>query len=902
MGSSFSPTALLRNLSRAFKELWLAGRITLERIAASKFIGKIPQLHNRLNHIPFIATIIRQVCCASVPLQFVEFRNNNRHFLALLDSGAQLNVINTLLLRKLQHKPTNSHPMFNSLQGVQGKASLIHQWVDIRLCLSNGHEEIATFAAIDDLPNGIILGLPFLVQTRATVDYSNKILTTRHGPICLTSPTQQPHKTHAFAHNVSVALEIENPNMEPEIVSNLKEILNNHDQLWHEGRRGATTQALHAINLSNHIPINCKPRRHTPEEQKVIDQEVDKMLKDEVIRPSISPYASEVVLVKKSSGSWRVCIDYRRLNAVTIRDRYPLPRIPDLLCRVQNSKFFIALDLRAGYWQIPMHPDSIKYTAFRCFRGLFEFVVMPFGLTNAPATFQRLMNSMFSDLYFQGVVVYLDDILVHGDTPAKTLNILQEVLQRLAQARLTINLEKCRFFPVRLNYLGHVIEAGRMFPNPERVEALHHIVKPKTVHDIRVLLGTIGYYQQYIENYSRLLVPVFELLKATTNTKRRNKLTPVVWTEEHQKAVDLAIYALAHSTLTIPLDTSEFLLETDASDQAVGAILSCLQENGNWAPVEFASKKLTETQRRWPTREKEAFAIIFGLQKFEHFLRGRAFKVHTDHESLQWMLDSKGGKIARWASRLSEFNMKIYYKKGTEMSHIDFMSRYIDFEQDDDLQERMVYTVEGTKTLTLPTIKEVLEAQQQCLPPVGRGYFLRDGHWYFRNGLWVPTQLRTRILAACHSVSPHCHPGEKKTKRMICRVFNWPNLHQDITRYIKGCLICQQCRPGLERLQGLFRMHPVPGPFQTVYMDYWSCHYDEPCTVLTMIDQFTKWAEAIPIPNKSESVVTSAFLRSWICRFGVPRTIITDNDKTFMGGMFQRVAAQLGIKALLIDP
>jgi transposase InsO family protein len=376
-----------------------------------------------------------------------------------------------------------------------------------------------------------------------------------------------------------------------------------------------------------------------------------------------------------------------------------------------------------------------------------------------------------------------------------------------------------------------------------------------------------------------------------------NKLTQIQWGEEHQAAIDIALEQLAKAVLAIPLESSDFLLETDASDFAVGAILNCRQANDTWAPVEFASKKLSDTQRRWPTREKEAFAIIFGLRKFEHYLRGRAFRVHTDHESLRWMLDANSGKIARWASRMAEFNMQIYYKKGTEMCHVDFMSRYIDADQDDDLQPRMVYFV-GNAIAELPTIEQVVAEQQLGLAPVGKGYFWRDGHWYFRNGLWVPSSLRTKILAACHSVGPGSHPGAKKMKRIINRVFNWPNLHQDVTSYVKGCLVCQQTRPGLERLQGLFRTHPVPGPFQTVYMDYWSCDYDGPRIVLTLVDQFTKWAEAVPIPDHSESVVTSAFLRSWICRFGVPRVVITDNDKTFMGAMFQRVAQWLGITTL----
>jgi hypothetical protein len=274
--------------------------------------------------------------------------------------------------------------------------------------------------------------------------------------------------------------------------------------------------------------------------------------------------------------------------------------------------------------------------------------------------------------------------------------------------------------------------------------------------------------------------------------------------------------------------------------------------------------------------------------------------VHTDHESLRWMLEARDSKIARWASRMSEFDMQIFYKKGQEMVHVDFLSRYIDADQDEDIQPRMVYNITNAPSVELPTVRDVLVAQEKSIVPIGKGYFCRDERWYFRTGLWVPPQLRIRIMAACHSLSPSCHVGAKKTKRLIQKVFNWPNLHEDIAQYIKGCLQCQQTRPGLDRLQGFFRTHPIPGPFQTIYMDYWSCNYpgQGQQTVLTMIDQFTKWAECIPIPNRLDTTVTSAFLKSWICRFGVPRAIITDNDKTFIGSLFQGIATRLGIRAL----
>ena len=805
-------------------------------------------------------------------------------------------MLNVKLLPKIKYSTTTAPGHLNSLQGVQGGVSKILQWVKVPLLLPNGHQEQVPFAVINDLPNGMILGRPFLLQIRAVVDHHNNIVITPFGPVSLIIGSSKKMK---IAYSTSLD-RIEAPLLTSIEKKQLIEILSKFPNLWSHKRKGLTAKTMHKIKLTDIIPVNTKPRRATPEQLKIIAAEIDKMLQDNIIRRSDSPYASELLLVKKKTGDWRVCIDYRELNTKTVPDRYPLPRIADLLKRIQKARYFIALDLRAGYWQIPMDPESIMFTAFRCFKGLFEFLVMPFGLTNAPATFQRFMDTLFGDMYFNGIIVYLDDILIYGATVQETLEKLQIALGRLDAAGLSINLEKCRCFPERLPYLGHIIIGGTMSPDLDKVAILDKITTPKTVHDVRALLGLIGYYQQYIHQYSEVLSPVFDLLKATPNKKHLNKVFKIEWKDLHTNAIKEALQRLRETVLTIPLDSDEFLMETDASLTAVSAVLHCLQHDGSWAPVEFASKKLTPTQQRWDTREREAFAIVFGLHKFEHYLRGRFFTVHTDHQSLQWMLKATKGKIARWASRMSEFNMIIKHKKGKELAHVDFFTRFTEEDPDPDLKPRMVYAIESTTEL--PSIDEVLAAQKETDMPEGKGYFFRDGIWYFRNGIWVPPQLRQKIMAACHNLAPFRHPGVKRTKGLVARVFSWPNLHADITSYIRSCLICQQSRPGLDRLQGLFRAHPVPAPFQTVYLDYWSCEYQGPKMVLTMIDPFTKWAECIPIPNKSAKVVSSAFIRAWICRFGVPKTIITDNDKTFLSCLFRGIANRLGTTTLRTTP
>lgn len=838
----------------------------------------------------------------SATLQFMSFLNNGYVFTALIDTGAQLNLLGEDLLAHMEYEQIEGRSQ--NIRGIQGHETRIRQWVKLQIELTNQDVVTAPFAVMKELAGVVIIGRPLLVQLGAIIDMQLNIMETTKGPIplteCSTMATSRISTVVDPTQQLEAAVRL-GALAEPEKDQVLR-VLQQFSSIWDPNYRGRVSGISHEIRLKNDRPIKQRPRRYGEEHQEVIETEIEDMLKEKVIRPSKSPYSSEIVLARKKGGKWRVCIDFRDINRATIDDNYPLPRIDDLLHSVRDSKYFVALDLKAGYWQIPMEESSIPYTAFRCHKGLYEFVVMPFGLKNAPATFQRLMDFLLGDLKHEGALVYLDDILVHGPTFEGTLTLLETVLHRLEVAGLRVNIEKCSFFPGKVHYLGQVIENGRMYPDPARVEALRNLTHPSNVHDVRSVLGVLGYYRSYIRNFADLMRPVTDLLKGITKQKGRGKRAPIHWTQQHQEAIDEAVRRIQEAVLFLPLSSGIFLLETDASDTAISAILSCKQPTGEWGPVEFASKKLTDTERRWPVREREAYAIVFGLIKFDHFLRGREFTVHTDHESLKWMLEASTGKISRWASRMAEYNMRIIHKKGTSMVPADFFSRFVDDNPDPDLQPRMVFT--GVRSATvIPTMEAIIEAQKAADRPCGKGFYAQDDKIYYHNALWVPPLLRVQIIEACHNTAPFLHPGIKKTVRMISRVFNWPCLHQDVARYIRGCLICQRIRGGPERLQGLLRTNPVPGPFHTVHMDFWACTYQHrPHRVLTMIDQLTKWAECTPIGQQTEEVAASAMIKGWISRFGVPRILVTDSDPSFTGKLFQEICARLGIRSLQTTP
>lgn len=834
----------------------------------------------------------------TAPLQFVSLMDENREFIALIDSGAQLNVMSEGLLASLSSY-TDLPSSITRLRGVDDSLVQITCWIATKFMLSNGETMEIPFAIVRNIKAAIILGLPFLKQLDGKIDHRHKVIDTTNGPIILLDGFKA--EAHTTMQTMSCELKedkVQNAQISDVGKERLAQILETYKLLYEGDRRGEVKGLTHAIVLTTKRPITSRARVHSEEHDKAIAEEVDRMLKDRVIVPSESPYSSEIVMVRKKTGEWRMCIDYRPLNKHTVDDKYPLPRISDLLFSAKSSRYFVALDLRSGYWQIPMDPACRQFTAFRCTAGLYEFLVMPFGLKNAPATFQRNMDFLLRDLRFKNVLVYIDDILVHHENEEGCLDLLEIVFERLKLAGMTINLQKSTFFPRELRYLGHLIEQGRLRPDPKKVAVLDKIQGPKTITEVRSLLGMIGYFQNYIPGYSRIAVPITNLLKNQKNRKRLNKQLAVEWSQECQQAILTLLSHLKHAVLTIPIDGDVFEVETDASDHAIGGVLTVVREQGP-LPVSFVSKKLSSTEKRWATREKKAFAIIYCLRKFDRFVRPFHFTVITDNQSLQWLFDAKVGKLARWAVLMSEYNMSIRWRKGQSNAVADYLSRYID--APDPVEDRMVYAIDVDDDFV--TVTDVLKAQLTCLAPTGRGYLQRGKTILYRNGIWVPEALRMKVVAACHLLPSVNHPGIKRTKNIILRVFNWPDLHGDVTEYVKSCLVCQRQRGNALTTAGRHLHDPLEGAFSILHIDFWSCGYGgETHHVLTMIDPFTRWAEAEELEERSAKAVASAILRNWICRFGVPRRLVSDHEAIFINNVIREFTATMGISHVVTVP
>jgi hypothetical protein len=375
--------------------------------------------------------------------------------------------------------------------------------------------------------------------------------------------------------------------------------------------------------------------------------------------------------VKKKGNKLRFCVDYRKLNSVTKKDAYPIPRIDDMLNKLGGSEWFTTLDLASGYWQVEMDPDSQNKTAFTTEFGIYEFTIMPFGLTNAPATFQRLMNEVLKGLTNNGVMVYLDDINIHTKTFEEHLEKLEEVFKRIKVAGLKIKPSKCQFAKPELAFLGHVINREGILPDPEKIEKVKNFPRPKTVTNIRSFLGLASYYRKFIENFSRIAKPMNHLVK---------KKVPFVWTQEQEDAFNTLKQALiSEPILQYPDFNKTFYLMTDGSAKGYGAVLSQLDENGKERVIAYASKSTVGAQKNYSATELEIGAALWAMQHFNYYLGYSHFELWTDHTAMTYIKNNKvdeiKGKIARWALKIQQFDFTIKYRAGKGNTNANALSR-----------------------------------------------------------------------------------------------------------------------------------------------------------------------------------------------------------------------------------
>ncbi|GJV62703.1 putative nucleotidyltransferase, ribonuclease H [Tanacetum coccineum] len=843
---------------------------------------------------------------------------DDRTVFVLFDTGATHSIISTTFAKKLNMTPTPlierviiSTPMKNHML-------IDHEYVNCPLRFDDRIRP-ANLLPIHMLDFDVILGMDWLASYRATIDcYARTVIFGNvrqpefvyHGSSPLKSVklisamkarTLISHGCQGFLASV-MDTSLESPNIENlSVVREFADVF--PDEL--PGLPPAREIEFGIELIPGAEPISKAPYRMAPVELKELKEQLQEMLENGFIRPSVSPWGAPVLFVKKKDGSMRLCIDYRELNRITIRNRYPLPRIDDLFDQLQGAKYFSKIDLRSGYHQLRVREQDISKTAFRTRYGHYEFLVMPFGLTNAPAVFMDLMNRIFHEYLDKFVIVFIDDILVYSKSEEEHEQHLRIVLEILRQKKLYAKFSKCEFWLQQVAFLGHIVSADDIIMDPSKVEAITKWPRPTTVTEVRSFLGLAGYYRRFVEGFSRLALPLTQLMR---------KGEKFVWTDERQESFEeLKRRLVSAPILTLPSGSGGFQIYSDASKKVIA----------------YASRQLKPYEVNYPTHDLELAAVVFALKIWRHYLYGEACDIFTDHKSLKYIFTQRelNMRQRRWLELLKDYDTNIQYHPGKANVVADALSRKSgmiacfdsiilrDLERlDVELCVRGSGGYWASMRIESNLMLQIKEAQRDdgelwaIVQNVEDGKHTEfsvddDGVVWFEDRLCVPNDqaLREKVMTEAHSSPFTIHPGSTKMYRDLKQYFWWNGMKQDVATFVSKCMTCQQVKIEHQRASGLLQPLEIPmWKWDEISMDFVT---GLPTTqkrhdaIWVVVDRLTKSAHFLPIrKNYGISKLAEIFRQEIVRLHGTPTSIVSDRDPKFMSRFWKGLQKAWGTR------
>ena len=682
-----------------------------------------------------------------------------------------------------------------------------------------------------------------------------------------------------------------------------------------------------------------------------VARQLEAMQESGVIQPSKSPWSSPVVMVRKRDGTHRFCVDYRKLNAVTKPDTFPLPRIDDLLDQLGQAKYFSSIDLASGYWQIRMSEESKEKTAFATPQGLFQFCVMPFGLTNAPAVFQRLMNRVLMGLNPTGgkdfVTVYIDDVLIFSTSLQDHLSHIKCVLQRIQEVGLKLKPTKCNFVCQEVEYLGHLITPKGLQTNNRLVRAVQEFPCPKDVKELKRFLGLSSYYRRFICGYASIAHP----LHALTRTD-----VPYKWESKCQAAFEELKNKLGSAPILVyPSFDRPFILETDASGQGIGAVLSQRQSEDNQIhPIAFASRSLNAAERNYSISELETLAVVWAISHYHAYLYGQQVTVLTDHAAVKPMLEAANpsGKHARWWTKVFGSGIKevtITYRPGRQNQVADALSRspigdapeigiaegevqvstvasqdcshatavesllqippnqtnllpqpFIEEQRKDEKVAQIIEFLEEGKLPYGEDRARTIALQQSSFAIVDQTLYFIDSKKKNHGRIVVPTHLREQLLAEAHRSVMGGHFSGTRLYNTLAIHWWWDGMYVDAMKFAKNCPECTIATGGSKISRPPLHPIPVQRPFQILGIDIMELPKTSAGNkyVIVLQDFLTKWPMIYAAPDQKAQRIARLLAEEVVPFCGVPEGVLSDRGANLLSHLVQDVCRLLGIKKL----
>lgn len=775
-------------------------------------------------------------------------------------------------------------------------------------------------------------------------------------PIHFYTPTPAPRKVNSIIVSEKLRL----AHLGEQEKSTLIPILEEYQEIFHNPNStlSCVTNVNCDIRTTDDLPIYQKTYPYPMAYKDEVDKQMKKLIESGIIRPSRSPWNSPVWVVPKkmdASGEkkFRLVIDYRKLNQKTISDRYPMPEISNILDQLGGNKYFSTLDLASGFHQIKMNPKDIEKTAFSVNYGKYEFVRMPFGLKNAPAIFQRAMNDVLREHIGKRCYVYIDDVVVFGKDLKEHNENLRIVLKTLHKANLKVQLDKSEFMHTSIEFLGYVISDNGIKPNEKKIEAIMKFPEPKDLKQLRGFLGLIGYYRRFVKDFAKIAKPLTNLLRGEKNPDSKKQ---IILNPDERKCFDTMKNILtSNDVLAYPDFSKPFLITTDASNFALGAVLS-QGEIGSDKPIHFASRTLNRAEENYSATEKEMLAIYWALKVFRNYIYGQKFKIVTDHQPLTFSLSPRNvnAKLKNWKSYLEEHDYEIVYKPGRSNVVADALSRIQIYSltptqhsaEDDDTNyilsteaplnvfknqviiEKVNDSPDTIITNPFPGVRRIVLKRTSLtdqilasllkeffdpsklnglytseeilgkLQEVYKRFFSRAGLLKIRFTQKILTDVsnteeQERIIRETHL---RAHRGINENKEQILREFYFPKLTQNIKDFISVCDVCNTSKYDRHPLVIPIQETPIPRyPFQIVHIDVFQIesHY-----FLSSIDKFSKYGRMVPIESRNSAHIEDGIWTIFTSHV-TPESIVVDNEKGLQSPTIRGWMIDLNIRVYL---